>query len=408
MNYLTSQHFRSVGISLNIESKVLDNAVLVHQRIRKQSPNRGVVFTLAHLAHLTGVHYNFLRMCVSDPGTGSYREFFIKKSTSGQKKNKRAASRPMRRISIPAPMLMLVQRWILHRILHTAEGHEASVAFHKDADIKRAAKLHCGCRWLIKLDVQNFFESITEEQVFKVFVRLGYPRLLSFELARLCTKVIGPEDRSLSPTTRFANFGRGPYEDAAFIDPSTPRRLRRDAPLIVSRRVLPQGAPTSPLLANLAVTELDTEILAIAEEHGLIYTRYADDIALSTKRKDFSRDEASQVIGKVYAAFARARLLPHTGKACVRPPGALKIVLGLVVNGPEPRLTREYRNKLRLHAHILGRLGIEPADHAKALGFRSVLSMRRHIYGKVEHARRIEPDFASKIADTLSKVNWLL
>lgn len=52
--------------------------------------------------------------------------------------------------------------------------------------------------------------------------------------------------------------------------------------------------------------------------------------------------------------------------------------------------------------------GVLPSDYAKAIGFRSVLSMRKHIYGKIEHAGRIEPHFASKIADTLSKVNWLL
>ena len=52
--------------------------------------------------------------------------------------------------------------------------------------------------------------------------------------------------------------------------------------------------------------------------------------------------------------------------------------------------------------------GVLPPDYAKAIGFRSVLSMRKHIYGKIEHVRRIQPHFASKIADTLSKVNWLL
>lgn len=408
MNYITSQHLRSIGKSLKIQPGVLDRAVLVHRRISGQHADRAVVFTLAHLAHLTGVHYNFLRMCIQDPGTRSYREFFIKKSTSGQMKNKRPASRPMRRISVPAPLLMLVQRWILHRILHTAAGHEASVAFHRDADIKQAAQLHCGCKWLIKLDVQNFFESITEEQVFKVFVRLGYPRLLSLELTRLCTKVIDPEKRVRTRFTRLANHGRGPYEDDAFLDQSLNRRERLGSPILAQRRVLPQGAPTSPLLANLAVFEMDREIMEIATEHDLVYTRYADDIALSTKRDDFTRDEASKIIGKVYACFAKARLVPHPGKACVRTPGALKIVLGLVVNGTKPRLTREYKNKLRLHAHILGTKGIDPSEHAKALGFRSVLSMRRHIFGKLEHAKRIEPDFAAKIGNSLKAVNWLL
>ncbi|ULJ75885.1 reverse transcriptase family protein [Rhizobium gallicum] len=408
MNYLTSQHLRNIGTSLQIEPEVLDRAVLIHRRVTSQNTKRAVVFTMSHLAHLTGVHYNYLRMCIGDPGLLSYREFFIKKSTSGRTKGKKSPSRTMRRISVPAPMLMLVQRWILHRILHTAAGHEASVAFHKEADIKKAAKLHCGCKWLIKLDVRDFFESISEEKVFKVFSGLGYPRLLSFELTRLCTKVLDPGKRIASQNTRLANVQRGPYEDDLFTDQRIPRRQRLDADVLTHRRVLPQGAPTSPLLANLAVFDMDEEIMEIAARHGMVFTRYADDIALSTKRTDFTRDEASKVIGKVYAAFEKAGLIPHPGKACVRTPGALKIVLGLVVNGSEPRLTREYRNKLRLHAYMLGTRGILPSEHAKALGFKSILSMRRHIFGKLEHAKRIEPEFANKIDITLKGVNWLL
>src|SRR5690606_10313195 len=96
--------------------------------------------------------------------------------------------------------------------------------------------------------------------------------------------------------TRLANHGRGPYEDDAFLDQSLNRRERSGSPILAQRRVLPQGAPTSPLLANLAVFGMDREIMEIATEHDLVYTRYADDIALSTKRDDFTRDEASKII----------------------------------------------------------------------------------------------------------------
>lgn len=50
-----------------------------------------------------------------------------------------------------------------------------------------AAEEHCGCAWLLKVDIQDFFHSITEGQVSAIFYQLGYPSLLSFELARLVT-----------------------------------------------------------------------------------------------------------------------------------------------------------------------------------------------------------------------------
>src|SRR5205823_5981263 len=85
--------------------------------------------------------------------------------------------------------LMQVQRWIAQRILALGRPHTASFAYAKGNSIKDAAALHCGCRWLIKLDVRRFFESISEIAVYHVFCRLGYQPLVAFELARICTRI---------------------------------------------------------------------------------------------------------------------------------------------------------------------------------------------------------------------------
>ena len=85
-------------------------------------------------------------------------------------------------ICVPEPTLLIVQRWINQRILSHAKPHQASTAFAEGCSIKRAAERHCCARWLIKLDVANFFESISEVRVYRVFVGLGYQPLVSLEL----------------------------------------------------------------------------------------------------------------------------------------------------------------------------------------------------------------------------------
>jgi hypothetical protein len=84
---------------------------------------------------------------------------------------------------------MSLQRWMNENILQHAALHEASVAFSNGDTIREAAAAHCECEWLIKVDIRNFFESITEAQVFRVFESIGYQPLIAFEMARLCTRV---------------------------------------------------------------------------------------------------------------------------------------------------------------------------------------------------------------------------
>lgn len=428
MSAFSPQHFVQVGARLKIPPAVITAALAVAARITATRPDRAVVFTLAHLAALSGVPFPRLRDWVARHGDHPYREWMLAKTRDRRRVNK-SPSRRMRRIAAPVPGLMAQQRWITQRILHTAGRHQASMAFHRKADVVEAARLHCGCRWLIKLDVENFFESIYEPAVFRVFVELGYPRLLAFELTRLCTRIVPPArrgDDERRMATRCADRGpaysriREPEPEPSgeeehllslavedmWWEARSPLRGTPAAPLPLGS--LPQGSPTSPLLANLAVRKLDDALQSVATDHDMIYTRYADDIALSTRRKDFDREEATAVIGKALRALEREGLRPHRAKTRVIPPGARKLVLGLAVDGAAPRLTREYRNKLRLHAHMLGTLAIPPSEHARRLRFRSVLSMRRHIEGKIGHARRVERVFAESISAALANVDWTL
>lgn len=256
-----------------------------------------------------------------------------------------------------------------------------------------AVRPHCGSRWLLKLDVRRFFESISELSVYKVFRRLGYQPLVSLELARLCTRV-GPVSR-LRRTARWVRRAP-PY--VATIHKYAARRFGH----------LPQGAPTSPMLANLVMLDADAALTKVAQAHGLIYTRYADDLTFSTRRKDFDRLEAADVIKHVYRILGRFGLEPNFAKTNVIPPRARKVVLGLLADQTEPRLTREFKSKMRQHLYYLEHPDVGPLKHADKRGFSAVAGMKNHLFGLAAYARQVEPTYGASLVQRLSAVHWPL
>ena len=140
------------------------------------------------------------------------------------------------------------------------------------------------------------------------------------------------------------------------------------------------------MLSNLSVAGFDVDIDNIAKQHGLRYSRYADDISLSTQSAAFSRTEAVKVMRKVYRAMVRHGLSPNRGKTQIRPPGSRKIVLGLLVDGPKPRLTKEFKSRIRMHLYYLNRGEIGPVRHAENRGFESIIGLRAHVRGLIAHA----------------------
>jgi RNA-directed DNA polymerase len=258
------------------------------------------------------------------------------------------------------------------------------------ASSREAASLHCGCAWLIKLDVRRFFESISEIAAYRVFLNLGYQPLVAFELARICTRQSKPR-----PAHRHKQW----QADTSF---------REGIPAYRQALIghLPQGAPTSPMLSTLAMVALDEEVAEIAKRFELLYSRYADDFCLSTPDAGFKREDAAKVIGEVYQAMARFGLSPNRIKTKVCPPGSRKIVLGLFVDGKVPRLTREFRANIRRHIHYLRREDVGPVRHAEKRGFTSVRGLRNHIEGLISYARQINPEYATQCERELALVSW--
>jgi RNA-directed DNA polymerase len=148
------------------------------------------------------------------------------------------------------------------------------------------------------------------------------------------------------------------------------------------------------MLSNLVAKRLDEDLDGRAVAHGLIYTRYSDDLAFSTSSRDFTRENARAMISDVYALLRPHGFRPNLTKSAVVPPGARRIVLGLLVDSDRPRLSREYRETLDTHLYHLRMRGA-PA-HAASRGFRSVVGMLRHVRGLVDYAKMVEPAYGEE------------
>lgn len=343
------------------DPKVVRRAVEVAGTIR--SHGGYPIYTLSHLSQLTGAPWRYLRDVVArrrDPYLDVVR----------RKRN--GTTRP---ISSPEPFLMDTQRWILHHVAESCEVHEASYAYRRNRSVLECARRHMGARWLVKLDIHDFFESVGEGRVNRLFKGLGYPPLLSLELARLCTRARGepPFRRSF-------------------------HRYRHKAPYAVEAiGCLPQGAPTSGMLANAAMLSVDAELAALAASTGLTYTRYSDDMTFSAG-DGFSRQQAGAVVNQVSAALGRGGFRLHRDKTRVVPPGARQIVLGLLVDENEVRLLPEYKRRLEVHVRGVAKFGL--AEHAQHRNFNSVLSMINHVDGGLAFAASVEPDFADGLRES--------
>lgn len=366
-----------------VKPELLSHLLKVGKRITQAHPDVQPVFTLRHLAALSDVDYGFLRQTVARR-TDAYAEFRIKKQVADH------LLPQYRTICVPSPGLMKTQRWITQNILAHVPAHDGSVAFSKGDTLYKAVEPHCQAKWLVKIDVKGFFESISEASVYRLFDSLGFEPLIAFEMARLCTR--DPHD---------AQHKEEQWENHEFASPYVIGQYMHGV-----QGHLPQGAPTSPMLANLVCRGLDERLATIAEEGNLNYTRYADDITYSSSDPNFGRGKAKTLIQRVYRELARQGLCPNTTKTAIVPPSARKIVLGLSVEEETPRLTRHFKDLLRQHIHYLTHPEAGPIKHASTRKFASVAGLRHHVGGLLAYATQIEPDWAAKQRMRFAEIEW--
>ncbi|HEY3558724.1 MAG TPA: reverse transcriptase family protein [Kribbella sp.] len=364
MDHPSPHLYRAQGVRLGIPEDVLERAI--SQTARNEEQRAGAILSLRHLAQLSGAPYLYLRKIVQrtiDP----YAAIAIKKRGGGT-----------RMLSAPEPILMDVQRLILRRALRSIESHPRSFAYQNNRSIVDCARLHVGAHWLIKLDLHDFFGSISEKRAYEVFNRQGYSNLVSFELARLCTRAglrWAPPPPSADKYRAIPSYSTGNIGS------------------------LPQGGPTSGAIANAVATPLDHGLHTLADSAGLTYTRYSDDLTFSGASR-FKRSDAAAFIRRVGPIVSSNGLLLHHRKTRVVPPGARHVVLGLLVDEHGVRLLPEFRRRVEVHVRGVRKFGL--TAHVASRGFKSIFSFVNHVDGCLAFGASVDPDWADR-----TRAEWL-
>lgn len=273
-----------------------------------------------------------------------------------------------RLVEAPKPRLREIQRTINRRILSCLPVHRACHGFEPGRSPKTFAAPHQGQDVLIRMDLQNFFPSITEAQVRATFAAMGYAPGVTRLLGGICTNA------SSVPALRGLDYEQ--------------RMLLRVPHLA-------QGAPTSPKLANLAARGLDRRIAGFARRLDLTYTRYADDIALSGG----AYLNAGSVIRAVTKIATAEGFRVNRQKTLVRRPHQRQIIAGLVVN-ERPLVPRDTYDQVRALLHNCLQTGPASQNRADHPNF------QEHVYGLISWIGETGPVRREKLLAMAGRVDW--
>jgi len=287
-----------------------------------------------------------------------YHYVWIKKRSGGE-----------RLLEAPKPLLKALQKRILRDILNKVPPHPSAHAYTPKKSIRSNAQPHCGKYIVIKADLASFFPSITTKRVAAIFRGLGYNVEISHWLARLCTNIV-PYD--IMKKERFDTF--------------------------LTYRHAPQGAPTSPALANLAAWGMDCRLAGLAKKWSMTYTRYADDLT-------FSADEAA-IKGKSLNWFVKylrgivrdEKFGWNKEKLKIVRRGGRQFVTGLTVN-VKPNIGRKEYDTLKAILHNCVKHGLASQNREKIANFRA------HLEGRVSFVTSVNPARGQKLQAILNKVD---
>jgi RNA-directed DNA polymerase len=280
----------------------------------------------------------------------------------------------IRLIESPKGLMKKIQRQILAEILDRVPAHEAAHGFVKGRSIKTFAGPHTGQGVVLRLDLRNFFPSIRRARVQSIFRMLGYPETVADRLGGLCTNV--------APRALF----RGMTAESM-----------AEMRALYGQTHLPQGAPTSPALANICVYRMDCRLAGLAGASGGAYRRYADDLAFSGTG---AFERGSERFAAHVAAIAEEEGFGiNHRKTRIMRRGVRQQLAGLVVN-EGVNVPRGEFDRLKATLTNCIRHGAVAENREKVADFRA------HLQGRIAFVAMVQKERGAKLRKLFESVDW--
>lgn len=283
-----------------------------------------------------------------------------------------------RLLEAPKPRLKAVQRQLLDGLLAPVPVHPAAHGFIAGRSAITGAAAHVGADVVMTVDLEHFFAAITAGRIWGVLRSAGYPEPVAHLVTGLVTHA--------SPVAALGTMPPGPDRGRDF-------RLRRR----LAAPHLPQGAPTSPQLANLVAFSLDRRLDAYARAAGATYTRYADDLTFSGGRAlSRTADTLLTAVGAIVAAEG-FRLNP--AKTRQRRAYQRQSVTGIVVND-RPNLARPEYDRLRAILHDCATRGPAAANRDGRP------DLRAYLLGRIGWVAALNPARGTRLRTSFDAITW--
>ena len=321
-----------------------DFVVRLNKAYDKRYPYHGEAITVKQLSFFAN-HANAM-----------YHTFFIKKKSGGQ-----------RRISAPGPKLKLFQELIAEILIAQYEPEDGVCGFIRNKSIVDGARIHTHQHFVLNVDLKDFFDSFEWGQVRNTLMReMKMTRDVATLIASICCFKHDVE------------------------------RLVDGNYVIKNRNVLPQGAPSSPILTNILCMTLDRRLTGLAKKYGAAYSRYADDISFSHSKNIFKNDSSFR---KQLIEIVESTPNLHINESKTRLQGRRyrQEVTGIVVN-EQVNVPRRYISQIRKWLYLWERYGYQRANnyftefYLKDKGHirKSCPGLNRVLDGKLNYLRMIK------------------
>lgn len=303
-----------------------------------------------------------------------YQEFTIAKKSGGS-----------RTIYAPKKGLKAVQRSIAFVFQCIFEPHKSTMGFTKERSIVHNAQLHINSHYVLNIDLKDFFPSVDQARVWKCL------QLAPFNLNEATSRVFEtftaeefrikyPEQSKKIKTNKkfiICDFENNYFKASNRIPKAARLELANmlaaicstemdveaiqtnSSVEVVRKNVLPQGAPTSPILSNVVCQKLDHRLAGLGKRFGLLYSRYADDITFSSLHNVYQVDgEFQKELSRI---IADQGFRINEKKTRLQKDGYKKEVTGLLVHG-KVNVQKRYIKEMRMFLILWERYGYEKAN----------------------------------------------